>query len=116
VRKVIWMGSSKKDLLKFPEDVKGHIGYALHLAQNGEKHQDVKPLKGVEGGVFEVVSDFDTNTFRTVYAVKIGNEIYVLHAFQKKSKTGIETPKSEIDLVKARLKDAKEVAKLKDKR
>ena len=99
------MGSSQKDLSDFPAEVKQDIGYALHQAQTGEKSACAKPLKGFGGaGVLEVVADFDGDTFRAVYTVKFKGAVYVLHAFQKKSKTGSETPKAEIELVKARLK------------
>ena len=100
-----WVGSSRKDLSEFPAAVKEDIGYALHLAQTGEKSACAKPLKGFGGaGVLEVVADFDGDTFRAVYTVKFKGVLYVLHAFQKKSKKGSETPKAELDLVKARLK------------
>ncbi|WNV09325.1 type II toxin-antitoxin system RelE/ParE family toxin [Tardiphaga sp. 709] len=102
-----FVGSSKDDLSEFPVSVKLCVGFALRAAQKGKKHPDAKPLKGFHGaGVVEIVSDFDGNTFRAVYTVKLKGMVYVLHAFQKKSKTGIQTPKSEIDLIKSRLRDA----------
>ena len=82
------------------------MGYALHLAQMGEKHIHAKPLRGLHG-VMEIVSDYNTDTYRAMYVVNIKDVIYVLHAFQKKSKSGISTPKQEIDLIKQRLKLAK---------
>lgn len=83
------------------------MGYALHQAQTGGKHPDAKPLTGFKGaGVLEVVEDFDGDTFRAVYTVKLKGVVYVLHAFQKKSRKGIKTPKQDIDLVKLRLKAA----------
>ena len=101
-----FMGTSREDLSEFPDDVKYCIGFALHAAQKGGKHPDAKPLKGFKGaGVLEIVSDFDGNTFRAVYTVKIKGVIYVLHAFQKKSKKGIATPKAEIDKIKRRLRE-----------
>ena len=104
---LIWIGSSKKELLNFPETVRQTIGYALYLAQKGEKHQDSKPLKGFGGAkTLEVVEDFKGDTFRSVYTVKLDNVVYVLHSFQKKSKTGIKTPKSDMELIKQRLKEA----------
>jgi len=109
---VVWMGSSLDDLKEMPEDVKDVFGYALHLAQNGKKHGDAKPLKGFKGaGVLEVVDDFKGDTYRAVYTVKIADAVYVLHCFQKKSKSGIATPKKDIDLIKQRLRDAQEYAK-----
>jgi phage-related protein len=84
---------------------------ALRTAQKGGKHSDAKPLKGFKGaGVLEIVSDFDGNTFRAVYTVRIKGVIYVLHAFQKKSKKGISTPKTEIDKIKRSLKEAESLA------
>ncbi len=100
-----WVGSSKKDLSKFPTEVKQDIGYALHQAQAHEKSSRAKPLKGFGGaGVLEVVDDFDGDTFRAVYTVKFKGVVYVLHAFQKKSTQGAKTSKGDIDLVKERLK------------
>src|SRR5882724_4689063 len=104
-----FVGSSRDDLSDFPNDVKRCIGLALRTAQKGGKHPDAKPLKGFKGaGVLEIVSDFDGNTFRAVYTVKIKGVIYVLHAFQKKSRKGIATPKSELDKIKRRLKEAEQ--------
>ena len=109
---VLWVGSSKKDLMAMPDEVKSAFGFALYLAQQGKKHQNAKPLKGFSGaGVLEVVEDCLGDTFRAVYTVKIAENIYVLHCFQKKSKRGIETPKQEIDLIRDRLKMAQEHAK-----
>ena len=109
---VLWVGSSKKDLMAMPDEVKSAFGFALYLGQQGKKHQNAKPLKGFSGaGVLEVVEDCLGDTFRAVYTVKIAENIYVLHCFQKKSKRGIETPKQEIDLIRDRLKMAQEHAK-----
>ncbi|MGH6951230.1 MAG: type II toxin-antitoxin system RelE/ParE family toxin [Vitreimonas sp.] len=106
---VEWIGSSLKDMRAFPEVVRETLGFALYLAQIGDKHVAAKPLKGFAGaGVLEVVEDFDGDTFRAVYTVRFASAVYVLHVFQKKSKTGIKTPKSEIDLVRQRLKVAEE--------
>ncbi|MBI1946347.1 MAG: type II toxin-antitoxin system RelE/ParE family toxin [Deltaproteobacteria bacterium] len=104
---LIWVGSSLKELSAFPAEVKQDIGYALHQAQLGEKSACAKPLKGFGGaGVLEVVDDFDGDTFRAVYTVKFRGFLYVLHAFQKKSRKGSETPKAAMDLVRDRLKAA----------
>jgi phage-related protein len=109
---VLWVGSSKKDLMAMPDEVKSAFGFALYLAQQGKKHQNAKPLKGFSGaGVLEVIEDNLGDTFRAVYTVKIAESIYVLHCFQKKSKHGIETPKQEIDLIRDRLKMAQDHAK-----
>jgi phage-related protein len=104
---VYWIGSSKQDLSAFPQPVKDVVGFALHQAQVGEKHDAAKPLKGFGGaGVLEIVEDSDGDTYRAVYTVKFQNAVYVLHAFQKKSRKGIKTPQSDIDLIKENLKAA----------
>jgi phage-related protein len=106
---VRWIGSSKADLSAFPEDVKRRVGGALWEAQVGRKAPFAKPLKGFAGaGVLEVVDDFDGDTYRAVYTVRFAGAVYVLHAFQKKSKRGMATPKAELDLVVRRLKRAEE--------
>ncbi len=106
---VRWIGESKQDLSAFPHDVKLRVGGALWDAQVGLKSPASKPLKGFGGaGVLEVVADFDGNAFRTVYTVRFAEAVYVLHAFQKKSRRGIATPKAELDLIVARLARAKE--------
>lgn len=87
------------------------IGYALYEAQQGLKPKNAKVLTGLGSGIMEIVADFDKSTYRAVYAIKIGDEIYILHCFQKKSKHGIATPKQEIDLIRRRIIDAKELAK-----
>lgn len=104
---LIWIGRTRKDLKTFPEDVQDVFGYALHLAQMGSKHPAAKPLKGFGGaGVLEIVDDFEGSTDRAVYTVKIGSVVYALHAFQKKATRGIATPKTEMALIKQRLKEA----------
>lgn len=100
------MGDSLKNIRSFPEEVRASVGYALQLVQAGETPMDAKPFKGVGSGVYEIVKRYDTDTYRAVYAVKIGEKIYVLHAFQKKSKQGIKTPLADVDLIKQRYKDA----------
>ena len=88
------------------------FGFALHLAQTGQKHDQSKPLKGFSGaGVLEVVEDHMGDTYRAVYTVKLADVVYVLHCFQKKSKSGISTPKPEMDLIRDRLKAAQAHAK-----
>jgi phage-related protein len=107
---VFWIGNSLEELKKFPDEVRDEMGYALYLAQMDNKHPMAKPLKGFSGaGVLEVVDNFDGDTYRTVYTVKLAGVVYVLHAFQKKSKRGIATPKKDIDLIKKRLKQAIEI-------
>lgn len=106
---VVWIGSTRTDLASFPEDVKDAIGYALYVAQQGGKHAAAKPLRGFGGaGILEIVENHAGDTYRAVYTVRLAGRIYVLHAFQKKSKAGIKTPKSEIDLIESRLKRAEE--------
>jgi phage-related protein len=104
-----WIGASKEDLKGFPEPVRKAMGHALHVAQINLKAPNAKPLRGLGGAsVLEIVEDHDRNTYRAVYTVKFQGVVYVLHAFQKKSRKGIETPKHDIDLIKARLKAATE--------
>ncbi len=111
-----WIGSSKKDLKALPDEVMDVFGYALFLAQTGGKHDQAKPLRGFgSAGVLEVVEDFRGNAYRAVYTVRFEERVFVLHVFQKKSKTGIATPKSDMDLIRERLKVAARRAKeLKD--
>jgi len=102
-----WIGSSKKVLANMPAEVQSIFGYALYLAQTGGKHDHAKALKGFgSAGVLEVVESEAGSTFRAVYTVKIAGAVYVLHCFQKKSTSGIATPKPEMDLVRERLKTA----------
>ena len=109
---VVWLGNSLDELKKFPDEVRDEMGYALYQAQIGEKHPSAKPLKGFKGaGVLEIVENFDRDTYRTVYTVKLAGVVYVLHAFQKKSKKGITTPTKDIKLIKTRLKKAIEIHK-----
>ena len=106
---VRWIGSSRDDVRAFPEEVRLRVGGGLWEAQLGRKARWTKPLKGFGGaGVLEVVADFDSDTFRAVYTVRFPGIVYVLHAFQKKSKSGIATPRHEIALIEQRLKRAKE--------
>jgi phage-related protein len=109
LKRIVWIGSSRKDLKSFPDDVKTSIGYALYQAQTGGKALSAKPLSGFgSAGVLEVVEDYQTDACRTVYTVRFGHFVYVLHAFQKKSKRGVAIPKTDITLIKARLKTAEE--------
>jgi phage-related protein len=106
---LIWVGSSKKDLMAFPEDVRTDLGAALGVAQFGGKHPDAKPWKGDGAGVMEIVEDHRSDTFRAVYTVRFAEAVYVLHTFQKKSKSGIKTPKPDQELVASRLRDAERI-------
>ena len=107
VKPVSWIGSSYKDFREFPDPVQDAMGYALYQAQIGLKHGSAKPLRGFGGaGVLEIVADHVGDTFRAVYMVKFATAVYVLHAFQKKSKSGIKTPTEDIELIRRRLKAA----------
>lgn len=111
MKPVEWVGSSLEDLKDFPDEVRGEMGFAIFEAQSGRKHVAAKPLRGFKGaGVLEVVERFDGDTYRAEYTVKFSDAVYVLHAFQKKSKKGIETPKKEMDLIDARLSRAEEIS------
>jgi phage-related protein len=102
-----WVGASKRDLDRMPEDVKDVFGHAIDVAQAGGKHPDAKALSGFgSAGVLEVVEDFFGDTYRAVYTVRFAGWVYVLHCFQKKSKTGIRTLKADLDLIRSRLKAA----------
>ena len=107
-----WVGSSKRDLLSLPAPVVDLFGFALYLAQDGRKHEQAKPLRGFgSAGVLEVVEDWDRSTYRAVYTVQFEKVVFVLHIFQKKSKRGTSTPKTDIDLIRERLKVAEQIAK-----
>jgi len=106
-RPLIWRGTSKSDYMAFPVNVQREMGYALFLAQAGKRHATmVKTLKGFGGGaVIEVKESYVGDAYRAIYTVRFAEAVYVLHAFQKKSKTGIKTPKVDINLIEKRLKD-----------
>lgn len=107
LRPVYWVASSKDDLRAFPSDVQDLMGYALEQAQRGAKHRRAKPLRGFGGaGVLEIVDDFDGDTYRAVYTVRLRSGVYVLHCWQKKSRHGIETSAHDIALIRARLRAA----------
>jgi phage-related protein len=111
-RPLEWIGSSHKDLMQLPADVRKAVGFALHFAQHGEQHPASKVLKGFGGaGVLEVVENDVGGTYRAVYTVRFEEAVFVLHCFQKKSKSGIATPKADMDVVRARLKMADALAK-----
>ncbi|HXS53906.1 MAG TPA: type II toxin-antitoxin system RelE/ParE family toxin [Usitatibacter sp.] len=111
LKPLVWVASSKADLMRLPPRVVRKFGFGLYLAQSDERHQDAKPLKGFgSADVLEIVEDWEGNAYRAVYTARFGAAIFVLHVFQKKSKHGIATPKPDIDLVKTRLKAAREIA------
>jgi phage-related protein len=104
---LFFVGSARNDLRALPEAVKDLFGYALYLAQMGELHIHSKPLRGFGGaGVLEVMENDATGTYRAVYTVRLAGAVYVLHAFQKKSRRGIATPRQDIELIRARLRQA----------
>jgi len=112
LKRLSWVGSSKRDLLSLPDPVVDVLGYALYLAQAGRKHDQARPLKGFgSAGVVEIVEDWDRNTYRAVYTVQFERVVFVLHVFQKKSRRGTATPKADIDLIRERLKVAGQIAK-----
>ncbi|OGI37056.1 MAG: addiction module toxin RelE, partial [Candidatus Muproteobacteria bacterium RBG_16_64_10] len=106
-KSLAWVGSSKRDLMAMPTNVRRFFGYALDFAQRGERHDAAKVLKGFGGaGVLEVVKDDRRGTYRAVYAVRFEEAVFVLHVFQKKSKHGITTPKPDMNIIRERLKIA----------
>lgn len=112
-RQIIFLGSTKKDLAKLPDDVKDVFAHGLRMASLGENPPDSKPLKGFGGtSVVELVEDHKSDTYRAVYTVKYKEALYVLHVFKKKSKKGIATPKKDIELIEKRLKDAASLHKM----
>jgi phage-related protein len=108
LRPLHWMSSSRDDLREFPDKVRDAFGFALYQAQGGERPAGAKSLKGLGGGVVELVSDFAGDAYRAVYTVRFEYAVYVLHAFKKKAKHGVKTPTAEIDLVRRRLRAAEE--------
>jgi phage-related protein len=103
MKRLVFLGTSRGDLSDLPREVRIDFGYALYVAQTGGKHPSAKPMKGMP--VVEIVSQFDGSAFRAMYTIKFGDAVYVLHAFQKKSKSGIATPKPELELIERRLKE-----------
>jgi phage-related protein len=109
LKPVYWIASSKEDLKSFPEPVMQSVGFALFRAQEGKKAPAAKPVRGIVkgAGVLEIVEDHDGDTYRVVYTVRFSEAVYVLHAFQKKARRGIETPKHEVDLIRRRYEAAR---------
>ena len=106
---VIWLGDSRERLKEFPAEVQDEMGYALYVAQAGGKHSLAKPLRWLGSGVLEIASAYRGDAYRAMYTVKLAGCVYVLHAFQKKSKRGIATPRGDMKLVAQRLKRAVEL-------
>lgn len=105
---LFWVGSAKRDLLTFPGRVKDELGVALSVAQFGGKHPKAKPWKGLGAGVFEIVEDHRGDAYRAVYTVRFEGVVYVLHAFQKKSPSGVKTPRSHVNLIGQRFESARQ--------
>ena len=108
-RPISWIKAARKDFEEFPEEAQLEILRALTIAAEGQKADIAKPMKGLGSGVFEVALAWRGDAYRTVYAVQLGRDIWIVHAFQKKSKTGIRTPKQEIDLIEQRLKQLRKM-------
>jgi phage-related protein len=111
LRPLIWLGNARKNLKGFPEGAQKLLGDELQLIQFGGMPKDAKPFKGVGSGVLELALRYASDAYRVVVAVQLGKRIYVLHAFQKKSKTGIATPQRDVDLIKKRYAEAQELAR-----
>lgn len=110
MRDLIWVGSSLDDYKAFPDAIQDDMGYALYLAQEGEKPPQAKPLKGFKGaGVLEIVESDAGGTYRAIYTVQLTTAIYVLHAFQKKSRHDSATPQEHIERIKVRLRLAAQI-------
>ncbi|MBI4383657.1 MAG: type II toxin-antitoxin system RelE/ParE family toxin [Nitrospinae bacterium] len=110
-RPISWVKGALRDYQKFPKGAQLEIRRALTVAAEGAKAENAKPMKGLGPGVFEIALKYRTDAYRVVYALQIGEAIWVVHAFQKKSKTGIKTPRQEIDLIRKRIKEIKEYLK-----
>jgi phage-related protein len=110
IKPVVFVGTSKRDLRAFPARVRGELGQALFEAQLGEHPRNAKPLKGL-GGILEIRDSFDGDAYRAVYTIRFEGVLYVLHAFQKKSTSGIATPQRHMDLIRRRLRDAETIHK-----
>ena len=116
MKKLTWLADSRSNVKSFPAGVQDDIGYALYAAQLGEMSTKANPLHGLGGSVMEIAANDESGTYRAVYTVSIGDAIYVIHAFQKKSKSGIATPRAEIELVRQRLKQLRSEVKNAEKK
>jgi phage-related protein len=110
-RRISWIKAARKAFEQFPTDARLEVERALTVAAEGQKADIAKPMKGLGSGIYEIALRFRTDAYRAVYAVMIDEDVWVIHAFQKKSKTGIKTPQHEIDLIKERIKRLKELLK-----
>ncbi len=110
MKPLVWVGSAKRDFDAFPARGKDDMGFALYLAQRGERHSHAKTLRGAgDAAIMEILEDHRSGTYRTVCTIRFDTAVYVLHVFQKKSKSGIATPKSDMKLIEQRLRDAKQL-------
>ena len=116
LRPLVWLGDSKRNIQGFPKGAQKLLGDELQLIQFGGMPKDAKPFKGVQSGVFEIALRYSSEAYRVITAVQLGARIYVLHAFQKKSKRGIATPQRDVDLIKKRYTEAEELAREYEKR
>ncbi|MEN6486146.1 MAG: type II toxin-antitoxin system RelE/ParE family toxin [Syntrophobacteraceae bacterium] len=116
LRKTVWLGDTRKSMRDFPTAIQKMFGDELMVLQAGSKPKDAKPFTGAGGGIFEIALRYQTNAYRTIVAVQLGEDIYILHVFQKKSTQGISTPQKDIDLIKQRYKEAKEIAHGREKK
>jgi phage-related protein len=107
-RQISWLKAALRDFGEFPDDVQSDMLDALTVATEGGKSDKAKPFKGVDGGVFEIALRYRGDAFRALYAIKLGADIWVIHCFQKKSKSGIKTPQREVDLIRERIRRLKE--------
>ena len=110
LRPVVWLGDARKNIRSFPPGAQKEMGDELQVIQFGGMPKNAKPFKGVGSGILEIALAFEKNAYRTVLAVQLGESIYILHAFQKKAKSGIKTPQKDVDLIKRRYREAKELA------
>jgi len=106
LRPIFWIASSRRDYGEFPQRIQETFGFELFLVQSGQHPPSAKMLKGFGSGVFELIGDFDGDAYRAVYTIRFETAVYVLHSFKKKSKQGIKTPRSDIELIRRRLRDA----------
>lgn len=111
MKDIYWIGNTRENLADFPDEVSREMGFALYCEQIKFPHSSIKPLRGFKHAVREIKSDFKGDTYRTVYTVNLGDYLYVLHVFEKKSKRGIATPKPDMELIRMRIKEAEKHAK-----
>ena len=109
MRPISWIRAAQKEFLTFPQAVQERMKFALEIAATGRMADTAKPMKGLEGGVYEIALPHRGDAYRAIYAVRLGDDLWVVHAFQKKSTQGIKTPQREIDVIRERLRRLKEL-------